>query len=319
MIHFVTLRITCFVILAITMFSGNSHATLIPPFYLNSVVALGSMLPKQPLAPGEAPHLVWFTEGTGFFYGHLIHNDPDKQKRQYQIFLVTARHVITDHNKAQLLNDKLENIKVRLNPRNPSSPVQEFTVPTKTPEGEESWFYHPNNDMDVAIVAVDIQDLRNKGFYPDFFPDDVSMANRARMSSVGITAGDGIFVLGFPINLAGEQKNYVIARQGAIGRVSEMLDGASPTFLLDAFVFPGNSGGPVILRPEMTSIQGTPSNLSAYLIGMVLSYHAYSDTAVSAQTGHPRITFEENSGLSDALPVDYIDEAISSWIVRHKK
>jgi len=98
-----------------------------------------------------------------------------------------------------------------------------------------------------------------------------------------------------------------------------MLDGASPTFLLDAFVFPGNSGGPVILRPEVTSIQGTPSNLSAYLIGMVLSYHAYSDTAVSAQTGRPRITFEENSGLSDALPVDYIDEAITSWIARHKK
>jgi hypothetical protein len=30
-------------------------------------------------------------------------------------------------------------------------------------------------------------------------------------------------------------------------------------FLLDSLVFPGNSGSPVILKPEISSIEGTPA------------------------------------------------------------
>jgi hypothetical protein len=37
-------------------------------------------------------------EGTGFFYGYLIHNnDNDQAKRQYAVYLVAAGHVINDH------------------------------------------------------------------------------------------------------------------------------------------------------------------------------------------------------------------------------
>jgi hypothetical protein len=38
--------------------------------------------------------------------------------------------------------------------------------------------------------------------------------------------------------LAGLQRNYVIVRQGVIARISEMIEGASTTFMRDAFVFP---------------------------------------------------------------------------------
>jgi hypothetical protein len=66
------------------------------------------------------------------------------------------------------------------------------------------------------------------------------------MKELSVSPGDGVFVLGFPMNIAGRQRNYVIARQGCVARIGEMLDGASPLFLLDSFVFPGNSGGPVV-------------------------------------------------------------------------
>jgi hypothetical protein len=92
-----------------------------------------------------------------------------------------------------------------------------------------------------------------------------------------------------------------------------MLDGASPSFLVDAFIFPGNSGSPVILRPEITSISGTPPQNVAYLIGIVRSYLPYADLAISPQTHRPRVSFEENSGLAEVLPTDYIDEAITAW------
>jgi hypothetical protein len=44
-----------------------------------------------------APHTLDH-EGTGFFYGYLIHNDDnDQAKRQYAVYLVPAGHVVNDH------------------------------------------------------------------------------------------------------------------------------------------------------------------------------------------------------------------------------
>jgi hypothetical protein len=112
------------------------------------------------------------------------------------------------------------------------------------------------------------------------------------------------------MGLSGVTRNYAILRQGAIARISEYLDNASKWFLVDSFVFPGNSGGPVILKPEITSIQGTKSNARSMLIGVVQGYQPYTDIAVSVQTKHQRIAFEENSGLAVVFPVDYINEMV---------
>ncbi len=81
---------------------------------------------------------------------------------------------------------------------------------------------------------------------------------------------------------------------------------------MDSFVFPGNSGSPAILRPEIVSIEGTSANNAAYLMGIVEGYLAYSDIAISMQTHHQRITFEENSGLAEIIPMDRVNEAIKA-------
>src|ERR1019366_8874960 len=57
--------------------------------------------------------------------------------------------------------------------------------------------------------------------------------------------------LGFPLQLVGGERNYVIVRHGTIARIGDMLAGTNKNFLVDTFIFPGNSGGPVILKPEM--------------------------------------------------------------------
>jgi hypothetical protein len=92
-----------------------------------------------------------------------------------------------------------------------------------------------------------------------------------------------------------------------------MLDGASKNFIIDALVFPGNSGGPVVLKPDIAAIQGTRNQPAAYLIGVVVSFIPYTELAVSAQTHRPRVSFEENSGLAEVLPVDDINQAIEAW------
>lgn len=167
--------------------------------------------------------------------------------------------------------------------------------------------------MDIAAVRVNFDYLKEQGIEPSAIASDRAVADRAKLAELEVTAGDGVFVLGFPMGLSGVQRNYVIVRQGAIARITEMLDKVSPTFMLDALVFPGNSGGPVILRPEITSITGTKSQTNAYLIGVVIDYRPYIDTAISIVTNEPRISFWENSGLADVLPVDVVNEAIKAW------
>ena len=125
-----------------------------------------------------------------------------------------------------------------------------------------------------------------------------------------IAEGNGIFVLGFPLGLIGKERNYPIARYGIIARIQDWLQGDEKTFLIDSSVFPGNSGGPVILKPEGVAIKDTKPITHSLLIGMISSYIPSQDVAVSKQTGEPRIIFEENSGLAEVVPINLIKETL---------
>jgi hypothetical protein len=305
--------------IAILVFTTIASATLVPPLLPDTVVALGAMNPMA--VPGGACILQWATEGTGFLYGYLTQDDPDPTKRQYEVYLVTARHVIEEHAAAQAISKASQaatpqnmacpptgqsgdSISVRMNPTNPNLPGREFDLAIK------DWFLDPNRAGDVAVYHLNAPYLKAQGVLDNFIPNDQYAAGKDKLKSIGVSAGDGVFVLGFPMNLAGAQRNYVIVRQGGIARISDLLDGASPSYLVDAFVSPGNSGSPVILRPEAISIVGTPPQSKSFLVGMITSYQPYTDIAFSLQTKRPRVSFEENSGLAEVLPIDDIDQAI---------
>ena len=265
-------------------------AALLPPSFIDAVVAIGR---KE--ANGK-----WVTEASGFFYGYLIQDDPDPLKPRYQVFLITNFHVIENHT----------NVSIRLNPKLAADQGQIFDIPPTT-EGRLTWFF--NKDIDIAGASMNWQFLHDRGVDVQFITSDTNAADTKKMQEIGVSAGDPVFVVGFPMNLAGQQRNYAIVRPGAIARVNDLIASASATLLVDSHVFPGNSGGPVFLQPTMMSITGTKSNNTAYLLGVVKDYIPYVDVAISPQTRRPRVTFEENSGLSDIIPVDRINDAIKAW------
>jgi hypothetical protein len=57
--------------LLILCVAGAVRAALLPPGFINAVVALGHNQPNPTGPP------TWVTEASGFFYGYLVKDDPD--------------------------------------------------------------------------------------------------------------------------------------------------------------------------------------------------------------------------------------------------
>ena len=267
---------------------------LIPPDYLNTVVALGG-----PSQDGSMQYTA-----TGFLYGHPTGITDENGKPRYWLFLITNRHVSERASR----NDS--EIHARFN-RPMGAEPNIYPIPSKETYGSTSWIVHPNPDADVAVLRINGQQLCEDGIEFSFFAggtQTVFTLEQARESEV--SEGDGVFVLGFPLGEAGKERNYTVVRQGIIARIQDWLNGNAQTLLIDASIFPGNSGGPILLKPEITSIQGTKSNVRCGLIGMVSSYLPYREVAVSQKTGRPRMVFEENSGLGVVVPFNVIEEVI---------
>src|SRR6266704_1733881 len=261
---------------------------LIPPFSIDCVVALG-------VEAGDGT-TSWIA--SGFLYLNVASRDGDQATGR--AYLVTNRHVVIDHS----------DLVLRFNPQGDELAPRDFPLALRREDGSQLWTGHPDPTIDVAVIPVNFDLLQREAMQVDLFMSDAHAAPLEKIRNTGLTEGDGVFVLGFPMGMVGDVRNAVIVRRGAIARIRDVLAGASNRFLVDAFVFPGNSGGPVITRPETGAIAGAPTQDKTYLIGIVTGYVPYREPAVSSQTGQIRVVFEDNTGLAAVHPVDYVNETI---------
>lgn len=262
---------------------------LLPPFFLDSVVAIG--IEDDPFKRQ------WI--GTGFLFGKVVDDSLEQDKRQYKIWLVTNKHVL----------EVLKNIYIKFNSaQDPDS--KDYKVELIAKNGKPRWIGHQNANIDVAVIIINPNFLKEEQRRFFFFQSDLHIMNKKKMEENQITEGDRVFILGFPMGLVSNDRSYVICRGGYFARIRDFIENRSTDYLIDATVFPGNSGGPVIICPSAISIQGTKTIPKAGLIGIVKSYVPYQDAAISQQTRRPRIVFEENSGLTLVESVDSIMETI---------
>ena len=263
---------------------------LIPPDYLDCVVAIGIKKPDD--------SKTWI--GTGFLVGRLFKKREDNIK-EYHVFLVTNKHVL----------EGKKSVVVRFNPHLKSDePAGNYDIPLLDENGNLIWTGHESEDIDIAAININPEILAKDGMRFKYFQSDTSLLDTKQMTVLGLSEGDFIYVLGYPMNIVYPERQFVIARSGSIARIQDVFEGYRNNFIIDAFVFPGNSGGPVISKPDIISIHGTKPINRAYLLGIIQSYIPYEDVAISQQTGKPRVVFQENSGLAFVIPVDFIMETI---------
>jgi len=260
--------------------------SLLPSVFLDAVVSI-----EVEVEPTEFRSIA-----TGFLVGFSAGEKNDQGQPISRIYLVTNRHVF----------EQYSNVALRFN-KGPGS--KRYGLTLVTDNGEKLWHAHPNKDVDVAVIPAAIKKLKDDQMDYFWFPEE-SMAFRDRIKSLGIMQGDEIFVLGFPMGMAGKERKYVIVRGGIIARLDDEIIETDHSFIVDTPVFPGNSGGPVILKPAITSIKGTRPVGEALLLGLVSSYITYEETACSVQTGKPRVVFVENSGLANVVPLDFVRDVV---------
>lgn len=263
---------------------------LLPPIYLDSVVAIGVVNADSSRA--------WI--GTGFLVGRF-HHKIDDETNNYNIFLVTNKHVLQGQ----------KSIVVRFNPEpSTGSVAMDFPIELVDKDDKVKWEGHPRQDIDVAVIGISPSFLKQHSRKFEYFRSDNNLLRVKDMIKEGVSEGDFVYALGFPMNLVDPDRQYVISRAGTIARIRDLLEGYRNDFILDMSIFPGNSGSPIVTKPEFIHIEGTKSLARSYLVGIVKAIIPYEDVAVSKQTKQPRVVFQENSGLAIGIPVDFIMETI---------
>lgn len=272
---------------------------LIPPRYLNSVVSIEV---ERTNDQGEAKIT---SVATGFLVGKAIGKKDDKGTH-FRAFLVTNRHVF--YNKRTGVY--LDNVFLRFNTLDNKSHY--FKVNLLKDDKTPLWSMHTDEKVDLAVLPLNGKAITDAKI--DYFLfNDKYLVYAKCFKENNISTGDGLFVLGFPMSISGKTKNCVIARQGIIARVDEeVLE--ERFFYIDASAYPGNSGGPVISKPELVAVQGTRCNSKANLIGVISSGETFSDIAISQQTGEPKIIFTEQTGLVRVVPIELACEIIDDII-----
>jgi hypothetical protein len=264
--------------------------TRIPPHYLDAVAVLevGQMgedaMAFQPVA-------------TATIFGYALEDQsgiPEGAIVQVPV-LVTNKHVVED----------LDELYIRFNQGSGSS-SERFRMVLKL-ENEDDLF-RASERYDIAVTPFPGDAVRKAG--ADFTPiPEVAMLDFDGLKSKHIAGGDTVFTLGFPMGLAGDERKYAIVRAGVVARLDQEIVEKTGGFLIDCAVFPGNSGGPVVLPTEIHTLgpDDTPRR-RVHVIGIVSGYLPYEDVAISAQSRQPRVSFVENSGLASVVPLDAVHE-----------
>jgi S1-C subfamily serine protease len=264
---------------------------LIPKFSLDCVVAIGISSRNKKIR--------WIA--SGFLYGDFFKKG-EKEQNLYHVYLITNRHVFKG----------LKRVLLRFNPTAREAAKTYFIDLVDKSVKKRLWTPHPNPNIDIAITGINVKLLREQGIQFAYFRSDQHIATLDKIAELGITEGDFVYTLGFPMGLIGPERNYVIVRSGNIARIQDAIDRRSNEFLIDVLTFPGNSGGPVFTKPEVVAITDTKAVSSGYLIGVIKSYLPYQEFAISEQTKRRRVMFEENSGLTGVIPIDFVQEAIKA-------
>lgn len=187
-------------------------------------------------------------------------------------------------------------------PRNAHTAVR-FNTPTGVRNmiaACQDWIGH--EWADVAILQLNASFINEQQISVVAW-DATHIITRQTAANKGVFEGEDVFILGYPIGWRPATLDYPIVRGGTVGQIRGWINGHHNSILVSGTVFPGNSGSPVILRPQPGGMSGTPVVTEVHLLGMVSSYE---------RVPSPEMPYGgENSGIMDIVPIDIIYDLVN--------
>ncbi|MBN1688241.1 MAG: trypsin-like peptidase domain-containing protein [Candidatus Omnitrophica bacterium] len=213
-------------------------------------------------------------------------------------YLTTAKHVVynsetnefQDEDQVALVNLKSGKVSARA--------IQELKKRFRI-----EWIFHEDPAVDLAILPFPINAEQDA---VKVVPD------RLFLEAASVHELADVFFLSSHPGMIETQPLRPVIRMGGVSLVE-----GDKTFYIDAASFPGSSGSPVFLKPSPFNFSDrgmtlSTKNIGIECIGIVGEFIHYSEVAVSAQTGRPRVVFEQNTGMSRVWSVEYLQDIFQS-------
>lgn len=254
---------------------------LIPKGYIDAVVSIGVKQPEDKIA--------WI--GTGFFVHRRI-ND-----KEVLPFLVSNKHIFEGKSCVVIrMRETQENKLVLMDVLLSDCRVHTFA--------------------DIAAVMLSGTTITQQHLKFSSFDIDSNSFSSFELRDNGVDEGSLVYMLGFPMGLVNVNSELPICRMGCIARISEEQIAESHDALLDIQNFPGNSGSPIVNKPENIGIQGTNILDRCMLIGIIHAYIPYRESLINSQTHEVVEVRSENSGIALMHPVEYIRDVVDMFYTK---
>ncbi len=166
--------------------------------------------------------------GTSFVYNY--------SKENYQ-FLVSNRHVVEGADRGSFFFTKSKNGQPLLGER--------FTVVLN--DFSHGWHFHPDPDIDIAVMPLGILDEIRKQGTEVFFRAIPSTICATPDQMREVDAIEDLIFIGYPNGMYDEVNLTPVARRGTTATPICLDYAGKKQFLIDASIFPGSSGSPVFL------------------------------------------------------------------------
>lgn len=200
--------------------------------------------------------------GTGFFVS--VKNE--KNNERYNVYFVTAKHVLQNKN-----GEYLKEITLRLNKKDDNSQLIQIDL-TKI-----KIFEHNDKEIDIAVFDC----LPDQEVFDFKCIQDQLIASSKVMEENEISEGDDVFFAGLFTSYIGQKKNQPIIRFGKVSLMSdekiEWKESNKPARFLDLYLlecqsFGGNSGSPVFfnLNPMRKLGQLSLGGPAIFLAGLMM-------------------------------------------------